>query len=251
MPSVRVGQTEIAYHVRRAAATSERRITVTPGSVEVLALTTDDDTDIEDFLGRKRQWLFDTVREMEEAVADRPAVPRFMTGSKIPFRGRSTSLTVRRHDGEHVEIEFKNGFVVDLPTWVTPDSAETVVAEAIKHWLKQCVRRDVRETVEKYVPRIGRKPRSIRVAEFKIGWGSCGATGTVNLDWRLIFAPRRVLEYVVVHELAHLKHRSHGKRFWEYLEQVLPTYAGSKAWLDAHQAGLDGGFLKVKGPQIV
>lgn len=243
MPSVRVGQTEIAYRVRRAAATSERRITVTPGSVEVQALTTDDDAAIESFLGRKRQWLFDTVREMEETVADRPVVPRFVTGSKIPFRGRSTSLTVRRHDGEHVEIEFKNGFIVDLPGWVTPESADTVVADAIKHWLKQRIRRDVREIAEKYVPRIGRKPRSLRVAEFKTGWGSCGANGTINLDWRLIFAPKRVLEYVVVHELTHLKYRSHGSRFWEYLEQILPSHSRSKAWLEAHQAELDGAFL--------
>lgn len=143
MPSVRVGQTEIACEVRRTATISERRITVTPGSVEVLALTSDDDADIERFLGRKRRWLFDTVREMEEAVANRPVVPRFMTGSKIPFRGRNTSLTVRRHDGEHIEIEYKNGFVVDLPTWVTAEAANKVVADAVKHWLKQRVRRDV------------------------------------------------------------------------------------------------------------
>jgi predicted metal-dependent hydrolase len=244
MPSVRVGQTEIAYEVRRTATISERRITVTPGFVEVLALTSDDNTDIDGFLRRKRKWLFDTVREMEEAVAKRPAVPRFMSGSKIPFRGRSTSLTVRRHDGEHIELDYRNGFIVDLPAWVTTQEADAVVAGAIKHWLKQRVRRDVSEIAEKYVRRIGRKPRLIRVAEFKTGWGSCGANGTVNIDWRLIFAPKRVLEYVVVHELAHLQYRSHGKKFWEYLEQILPTYVRSKAWLDAHQAGLDGGFLK-------
>jgi predicted metal-dependent hydrolase len=244
MPSVRVGKTEIEYEVRRTPTISERRITVTPGCVEVLALTSDDDADIDGFLRRKRQWLFDTVREMEESVANRPVVPRFMSGSKIPFRGRNTSLTVRRHDGEHIELEYKNGFIVDLPAWVTIEEADKVVAGAIKHWLKQRVRRDVNEIAEKYVHRIGRKPRLIRVAEFRTGWGSCGANGTVNIDWRLIFAPKRVLEYVVVHELAHLQYRSHGKKFWEYLEQILPTYVGSKAWLDAHQAGLDGGFLK-------
>jgi predicted metal-dependent hydrolase len=244
MPSVRVGQTKIAYEVRRTAKISERRITVTPGCVEVRVLLSDEDADIEGFLGRKRRWLFDTVREMEDAVAKRPAVPRFMTGSKIPFRGRNAPLTVRRHDGEHIEIEYRNGFIIHLPTWVTAKSADTLVAGAIKHWLKQRVRRDVLELAERYVGRVGRKPRLIRVAEFKMGWGSCSANGSINLDWRLIFAPKRVLEYVVVHELAHLKYRSHGKTFWKYLEHILPTYPGPKAWLEAHQAGLDGGFLK-------
>ena len=69
MPSVRVGQTEIPYELRRSAAISERRITVTPGHVEVLALASDDEVAVEGFLQRKRQWLFDTLREMDEAVA--------------------------------------------------------------------------------------------------------------------------------------------------------------------------------------
>jgi predicted metal-dependent hydrolase len=247
MPIVRVGQTEIAYEIRRTATISERRITVTPGSVEVLALTTDDDADIEGFLGRKRQWLFDTVREMEETVANRPVVPRFMTGSKIPFRGRNTSLTVRRHDGEHIEIEHKNGFIIDLPTWVTAESADTVVADAIKHWLKQRVRRDVTEIARAYGDRFGLRPRAIHVAEFVTGWGSCGQKRTVNIDWRLVFAPKRVLEYVVVHELAHLVHRSHGPKFWDFLRKVLHDVDRPKAWLDSNQGRLNAEFLANSG----
>jgi hypothetical protein len=243
MPSVRVGQTEISYELRRTASLSERRITVTPGCVEVLALSTDDDVTIEDFLHRKRQWLFDTVRTMQEATANRPAVPRFMTGSKIPFRGRQASLTVRRHDGPHIEITYRSGFMVDLPAWVAEPATDSVVAGEIKLWLKRRVRRDVHEIARAYGRRYDLKPRSIRVAEFVTGWGSCGPSGTVHIDWRLVFAPKRVLEYVVVHELAHLKHRSHGPEFWGFLGSILPDFERTKGWLDLHQGGLDAGFL--------
>jgi predicted metal-dependent hydrolase len=243
MPSIRVGLTEIPYELRRTSTASERRITVMPGRVEVLALTRDDDTAINSFLTRKRKWLFNTVRELNEFSANSSVVPRFMTGSKIPYRRRKLPLTVRRQDGPHVEITFRNGFIVDLPNWVALDSADTIVAQEIKQWLKMRVRRDVREIAQVYIDRFGLKPRSIQVAEFIGGWGSCGPRGTVKIDWRLIFAPKTVLEYVVVHELAHLKHRSHGKKFWDYLEQIMPTYCRPKAWLDAHQASLDAGFL--------
>lgn len=243
MPSVRVGQTEIPYELRRTATLSERRITVMPGAVEVLALTTDDDAAIEGFLARKRQWLFDTVREMEETVANRPVVPRFMSGSKIPFRGRQSSLTVRHHDGSRVEIAHRNGFLVDLPSWVSEEAADTVVATEVKLWLKRRVRLDVREIALAYEKRFGLKARSIRVAEFATGWGSCGLSGTIHIDWRLVFAPKRVLEYVVVHELAHLKHRSHGEAFWGFLQELLPDYHRPMGWLDAHQGELDGAFL--------
>jgi predicted metal-dependent hydrolase len=243
MPSLRVGQTEIPYELRRTATLSERRIIVMPGSVEVLALTTDDDAAIEGFLDRKRQWLFDTVREMEETVANRPIVPRFMSGSKIPFRGRQSLLTVRRHDGQHIEIAHRNGFLVDLPSSVAEEAADSLVAMEIKLWLKRRVRLDVREIVGAYEKRFDLKPRSIRVAEFATGWGSCGPSGTIHIDWRLVFAPKRVLEYVVVHELAHLKHRSHGELFWEFLSSILPDFERPKGWLDANEVRLDGSFL--------
>jgi predicted metal-dependent hydrolase len=246
MPTIRIGQTEIPYELRRTATASERRITVMQGRVEVLALSKDDDAAINGFLNRKRKWLFNTVRELGEFSAKGSIVPRFMTGSKIPFRGRRLSLTVRRQDGPHVEITFRNGFIVDLPTWVALESADAIVAQEIKQWLKQRVRRDVQEIAEVYINQFGLKPRSIHVAEFIRGWGSCGPKGTVNIDWRLVFAPKRVLEYVVVHELAHLKHRSHGKTFWKYLDQIMPSYCSSKTWLDAHQGTLDAGFLELR-----
>jgi predicted metal-dependent hydrolase len=246
MGVIRIGQTEIPYELRRTATAAERRITVTPDCVEVLALTTDGDGDIEDFLHRKRQSVFDTVRELQQIASNRPSVPRFMTGSKIPYRGRMSSLTVRRHDGVQVEIAHKAGFIVDLPSWVTNETADTIVATEIKLWLKQRVRRDVNETAANYKKRFDLTPKSLRVAEFATGWGSCGPTGVINIDWRLVFAPKRVLEYVVVHELAHLKHRSHGDAFWNYLTALLPDYERAKGWLDLHQESLDAGFLTVR-----
>jgi predicted metal-dependent hydrolase len=107
MPTLHVGRKEIPYELRRSAAATERRITITPGHVEVLALTSDKDDDIAGFLARKRQWVFNTVREMERITARRHAVPRFMTGSKIPYRGRKMPLTVRHTDAEQIAVTYR------------------------------------------------------------------------------------------------------------------------------------------------
>ena len=243
MGVVRIGQTEVAYELRRTATASERRITVTPGHIEVLALTTDDDAAIDDFLNRKRQWLFNTLRELDTKTAKRAVVPRFMTGSKIPYRGRMARLTVRHHDGAHVEIDYRNGFLVDLPSWVRDEDSDGIVATEIKLWLKRTVRRDVMEIGSAYGKKFGLKPRAIRVADMKTGWGSCGPTGSILINWTLVFAPKAVLEYVVVHELAHLKVRSHGPDFWAHLATLLPDYERPKGWLDTHQGALDAAFL--------
>lgn len=242
MPTIQIGQAEIAYELRRSATAAERRITVTPGHVEVMALTTDGDDDIAGFLDRKRQWLFNTMRDMERITAGRHAVPRFMTGSKIPYRGRNMSLTVRRTDAERATVTYRNGFIVDLPHW-TGDDPDQLVASELKHWLKQRARRDVNEIAAAIGKKHGLTPRSIRVADFANGWGSCGPEGNVLINWHLIFAPRKVLEYVVAHELAHLRVRSHGAEFWRKLGHLTPDFEQSRSWLERHQATLEPSFF--------
>jgi predicted metal-dependent hydrolase len=204
MPTLQIGRKEIPYELRRSATASERRITITPGHIEVLALARDNDSDIAGFLERKRQWVFNTVREMERLAASRHAVPRFITGSKIPYRGRNMKLVVRRTDAERIAVTYRNGFTIDLPHWAGTN-ADQLVASELKLWLRHCVRRDVKQIADHYGRRFGLVPRSIRVADLIHGWGSCGPEGNVRINWHLIFAPKKVLDYVVVHELAHLR----------------------------------------------
>jgi len=238
MPTIQIGRKEIPYELRRSATASERRITIAPGHVEVLALTRDDDDDIAGFLERKRQWLFDTVREMEQIAASRHAVPRFITGSKIPYRGRNMSLIVRRTDAERMATTYRNGFIVDLPHWAG-DDADQLVASELKLWLRQRARRDVKEIAADYGRRFGLVPNSIRTTDLTHSWGSCGPEGNILINWHLIFAPRKVLEYVVVHELAHLRHRSHGPEFWTFLGSLMLESSSARAWLHKHQATLE------------
>ena len=248
MPTLQIGRTAIPYDLRRSATASERRITVTPGHVEVLALTNDDEKAVAGFLDRKRQWLFNTVREMERITANRHAMPRLMTGSKIPYRGRKMSLTVRRTDAERATVTYRNGFIVDLPHWASKD-ADHLVGSELQHWLKQRARRDVKEIAADYGKRFGLVPRSIRVSDFTHGWGSCGPEGNILINWNLIFAPRAVMEYVVVHELAHLAERSHGPRFWSLMAGMLPSYKSASRWLEHNQGSLEPSFLQIEtGP---
>jgi predicted metal-dependent hydrolase len=245
MPTLQIGRKDIPYELRRSATAAERRIIVTPDRVEVTALVSDNDDDIAGFLNRKRQWLFNTVRKMERIDSARHTVPRFMTGSKIPYRGRRMPLTVRRTDAERISITYRNGFLVDLPHWAG-DASERLVAAELKLWLKQRARKEVQAIASSYIKRHGLAPRSVRVGEMAQGWGSCGPEGNVLINWHLILAPAKVLEYVTVHELAHLIHRSHGPEFWQGLAALYPGYEAPKAWLEANEAMLSAAFLDVR-----
>lgn len=74
----------------------------------------------------------------------------------------------------------------------------------------------------------------ITIREQKTRWGSCSSKGNLNFNWRLIFAPEYVLDYVVVHELAHRKEMNHSKAFYAVIESVLPDYQTAKKWLKDH-----------------
>ena len=208
-----------------------------------MALTSDDDNAVDSFLERKRQWLFNTVREMDRVTSGRHAVPRFMTGTKIPYRGRKMPLVVRRGDSERLTVTYRNGFVVDLPHWVGKNT-DSLIASEIKHWLKQRARRDVQGIASDYGKKFGVELRSIRVTDLSSGWGSCGPQGNILIIWHLIFAPRKVLEYVVVHELAHLSIRSHCRAFWEVIESMMPGFDVAMRWLEKNQTDLSSEFLE-------
>ena len=74
----------------------------------------------------------------------------------------------------------------------------------------------------------------ITIREQKTRWGSCTSEGNLNFNWRLIFAPEKVLDYVVVHELAHRKEMNHSARFWALVASILPDYTEQKSWLREH-----------------
>jgi len=151
-------------------------------------------------------------------------------------------LTVRRSNAECAVVTYRNGFIVDLPHWIG-DDPDQLVASELKHWLKKRARRDVLDIAAGIGKRHGLNPKSIRVGDFAQGWGSCGPEGNVLVNWHLIFAPRKVLEYVVAHELAHLRYRSHGPDFWAYLGTLEPGWETSRAWLGQHEARLTSEFL--------
>jgi predicted metal-dependent hydrolase len=165
-----------------------------------------------------------------------------MTGSKIPYRGRKMSLTVRRTDAERMAITYRMGFIVDLAHWAG-ENTDHLIASELRHWLRKRAREDVKKIAAGYGKRFGLVPPSIRVSDFAHGWGSCGPEGNVLINWTLIFAPPLVLDYVVAHELCHLRVRSHGPDFWRLLATLSPSYREAKDWLDLNQATLSADFL--------
>ena len=116
--------------------------------------------------------------------------------------------------------------------YLTPAEARRL--DAIKRRYREQARRKFEERVVFYHPLTGGHYTSITIRDQKSRWGSCSSRGTLSFNYRLIFAPPEILDYVVVHELCHLTHMNHSKDFWNKVASVMPDYKIHRKWLKEH-----------------
>lgn len=237
MPTLKVGRTDIPYTITHSTRARRQRIVVTSGAVEVIAPEGTTDEQVADFMHKRRRWVFDTRSRMLERVSEVGPSQRYLSGSKVPYRGRQTRLKLIQVDEQEVMVSFRNGFIIEEPKGMRPADLDAQVEAALRNWLKARLREDVAMMIDRVCKRLGLEAKGFRLREQKHLWGSCGKDGVIYLNWHLIYAPKPVLEYAVVHEVCHLRHRSHCKEFWALVRSVLPDYEVRKTWLAAHSHG--------------
>jgi predicted metal-dependent hydrolase len=221
--------TAVSYDLRRSARARRLRITVRPGGVEVVAPLRMRDADIAAFVEGSRAWIDAKLAALQRVLAAHPGSARLIDGSTILYRGQPVQLRVRA--GARPQVREGRAIEVTVPAALAEADREAVVERMIRRWLWWSAQNDVLS----YVDRHGRKhdlmPAAVRIKEHKRLWGSCTAKGAINLNWRLILAPPPVFEYVVVHELCHLRERNHQAAFWRLVGQILPEFEEQRRWL--------------------
>ncbi|UMY15573.1 M48 family metallopeptidase [Methylobacterium organophilum] len=112
------------------------------------------------------------------------------------------------------------------------------LARRVRDFLQREARKDLLEAVAKYADRLGERPKRVTLRDTRSRWGSCTARGELNFSWRLIMAPPVVLDYLVAHEMAHLREMNHSPRFWALTNALCPDVDEAEAWLKRHGAEL-------------
>jgi predicted metal-dependent hydrolase len=237
MPTVTVGDVAIPYTVRRSARARRLRLVVTPGQVELVAPASAREARIRAFVDSRRHW----IRDKTEALRSRslePIPPRFIDGAKVLFRGRHLSLRVEPGDGAGATLQHASAQRVRVPRELSAAARERQARDLVISWLNERALADARSFVDLYAPRLGARPAALRIGNQKTLWGSCSPRDVISLNWRLVTAPPPVYEYVVVHELCHLRERNHSARFWRLVAELMPDYRERRAWLKEHGVGL-------------
>jgi predicted metal-dependent hydrolase len=243
MPVLTVGPDAIPYEVRRSRRARRGRLVVAAKGVEVVVPEGTSEARVRGILERGGPWIERKWAALRRSLATHPGSSHLVTGATVPFRGRPVPLRIVRSGDGEVDVGYDDGFVVALPAWVSAEARDGIVESALRLWLKRRVRVDALDLVRHHGERHGLLPRSIRIKDQKSLWGSCTSGGDISLNWRLVFAPEAVLEYVVVHELCHLRVRNHGPAFWRLVREVLPGFEPHRRWLkrNGHMLSLKPG----------
>lgn len=237
MPVLVVGEREIGYDVRRSEQAQQKRVEVTPNAVEVIAPASASEEEIEAFVNSKRRWIHNQTEILAEEVARlRDNTPiGYHSGAKVLFRGRYLMLRVRESDVEEPSLSYQTRFHVEVPEGIDEKEKKRSVRQLLHEWFSERLSDDAWTFIRRHGKQEGLVPEGVRVKEQKTLWGSCGKDDILRLDWKLIRVPKPVLEYVVVHEICHLRHRHHSEEFWALVKKLLPDYKDRKSWLNEHQ----------------
>jgi hypothetical protein len=177
------------------------------------------------FAASRRDWLEKQWRILEA----RPAPPATLRpGMETLLRGRRVALEARERGGL-LEIWLDNERV---PAAAPGENLRPAVEEL----MRALARRELAVRAEELARQHGAPMRRVIVRNQNSRWGSCSVHGTISLNWRLIQVPETVRDYIILHELTHLRHLNHSARFWAAVEGVCPDYRAAEDWLKRHSA---------------
>ena len=217
-----VGHPPIRYTLRRARRRSigftidERGLTVAaPRWVSV--------AEIEAAIAEKQSWIRRKLAEYRDWQARQPLRGvHFGDGGTLLLLGQPITLRLR------ADIDQTQRVGPELWLALPPRAGESQVRDAVQAWLKAEARRVLGERLHLLAARQSRQPRSWSLSSARSQWGACTHDGHVRLNWRLIHFSAPVIDYVIAHELAHLRELNHSPRFWQAVGELLPGFEAGR-----------------------
>lgn len=155
---------------------------------------------------------------------------------RIPLRGSVATarrLVMEKQDWifEKIDLQKRRGQERKVRNAQSESKYTPEQRAGLERRYRQAAKEYFPKRVEYYAQQLGVSYGRIRIAEQKTRWGSCSGKGTLSFNWKLMLAPPKVLDYVVVHELCHLKEMNHSSRFWKLVEEIMPDYKEYRTWL--------------------
>lgn len=195
---------------------------------------------IEAFLVAEVAWWTARLAELAAWEAAHP-LRAFVDGERLPLLGEAWLLRVSEEWGRtrsrvaRMPSDAGSGEIrLLLPAGLDLDARRTLAAAALEAWYRRLARELIAARAAHWARALRVTPAAITIRDTRSRWGSCSSSGRLSFSWRLVMAPPVVLDYLVVHELCHLKQSDHSERFWALVAEQIPDHERARRWLRRH-----------------
>ena len=221
MKRIKYENKTIAYNVSRARV-KNLYISIENGEVVIKAPWYATNNQIQEVVESKREWI---MKKLEEYQSSPRKVKDYADGERFQVLGESYFLNVYYTDTEKAKLNIENGKIeIVLPVRYANQDNTEIIKNMINKMYYMIAEREVEAAMEKMRKITGLAPEEYRIKKVKTSWGSCSSNKKISINQDLMMYSRHAIEYVVLHELCHLKHMNHSKKFWALVEKYMPDY---------------------------
>ena len=234
---VRFGDLDIEYEVRRSARRKKTvQTTVKDGRVLVSAPVAANDAEIEAIIRKQATWI---IERQSEAPPPMPPL-KFVTGAEFPYLGRAIRMEITERDIPSPALRFRRQrFQVALPSNLDDVQTQEQIGDALAAWYWGRASEKLPVQVKRWSHSFNYQERPpVLIGSQRSFWGSCSPKGVLRFSWRVMMLEPSLIDYIVVHELAHLKIMDHAKGFWNLVASVLPDAQQRRRNLKDTEKGL-------------
>ncbi len=181
--------------------------------------------DIDMFFKEKSSWISKKLIERDRQIDSTEQVKRFVSGERFLYLGEDYPLKFHDTNGGNTPLKLLYGtFLLDKDR---VDGAK----ELFIKWYRKRAAEEVGERVDYYSKRLRLFPLNIKITSARSRYGSCSPDNRLSFSWRIVMAPYPIIDYVVIHELAHIREKNHSRKFWSNVEKIIPDYKKRRLWL--------------------
>lgn len=177
--------------------------------------------EVEKNIYKKRLWIWEKLAIKNE-YNDRLIERKFISGETFSYLGRSYRLQVVDED---IDLKLKNGW------FMLGRKYRAQAKELFKKWYIEHLKSKIQERFVYLNKELNLPTSEYKVMELGYRWGSCTKDGVLNFNWKIAMAPLGVIDYIILHEVTHLKEHTHNERFWREIQRLMPNYLEKKEWL--------------------
>jgi predicted metal-dependent hydrolase len=233
MPTFQYGTTAIEYDIEYAE--DKKDVSIIVEWMEGIRLIAPKDINakqIEDIVQKKAPTILKKLKEVNE-IKEPPLPKEFVSGEKFTYLGRNYRLKVKKDkDIQKAQLAFVRGkFIATVPLEIAEKEKRQQLIELFKIWYVEHGKAKIQSRLKLFCSKMGVTPNEVHLKEQRMRWGTCTSEGNIYLNWRIIMSPMAVVDYVLVHELAHLKYMNHNDAYWNFVRSILPDYEQRKEWL--------------------